>query len=330
MFSLPRCALGALGALVAIAPLSIAQTNDSSPLHAEIRVQDGSSLRMVLLEKSLDVKTKFGLLSIPLAEIRAIEFGLHIPSNLVQPIQDNIEQLGAHLYREREEAAKYLLAHGFFAYPKLRQALTHADGEVARRSGTLIRQIAKKFPQELLSRSETDVLHTIHFKVVGTILNESLKAQSPLMGEKELPLCDMVGLEMRGYRTPNAILVDAARYGSNSNQWLNTGVAVDSQLQLVITSAGHVDLYPIEPGQYTSKASGMGAMGRDNQFPAGALVGRVGESGTPFLIGENYHGMPGEKGKLYLHIVPSPWQNGAAGMYRVDIRTEQILMTTRK
>jgi hypothetical protein len=51
----------------------------------------------------------------------------------------------------------------------------------------------------------------------------------------------------------------------------------------------------------------------------GTLVGRIGEDGTPFVIGERYTGRPVRSGKLYLHIGPSPWNNASTGAYRVRI-----------
>ena len=55
------------------------------------------------------------------------------------------------------------------------------------------------------------------------------------------------------------------------------------------------------------------------QFLAGALIGRVGEDGTPFLIGDRHELTTNRDGKLYLHIIPSPWGNASTGTYQVKI-----------
>ena len=37
------------------------------------------------------------------------------------------------------------------------------------------------------------------------------------------------------------------------------------------------------------------------------VIGRIGENGKPFLVGDRFESSVGEEGKLFLHIVPSPW-----------------------
>jgi hypothetical protein len=300
------------------------------PLYADVRLHDGSLVRMALIQDQLDVQTKYGKLQIPIAEVRSIEFGQHLPVELAEQLDHHIQLLGVDNYRQREEASRELLQAGHWAYSKLRLASQNSDVEVSQRAASLMRQIAKRFPMEHLKRQEQDVIHTIHFKVVGRIQNKSLKARSNLFGASELPLCELSGISVRGYQSPDQLLVDAARHGSASNQWLDTGILIDPHLRLSIKGTGQVDLYPQEPGQYLARPDGYGTMGRDSAFPAGALVGRIGESGRVFLIGECYQGTPGEQGKLYLHIVPSPWNNGSAGLYRVTLRTDHVEMTTRR
>ena len=56
-----------------------AASKESSPKIAEVRFGDGSVVRMTLLQDQLEVMTRYGKLSIPITEIRRVEFGLHIP-----------------------------------------------------------------------------------------------------------------------------------------------------------------------------------------------------------------------------------------------------------
>jgi len=51
-------------------------------------------------------------------------------------------------------------------------------------------------------------------------------------------------------------------------------------------------------------------------------VGRVGQGGQPFLIGESFKGAAKGEGKLFLQISPSPWArhgNAVGGSYTVKI-----------
>jgi hypothetical protein len=51
----------------------------------------------------------------------------------------------------------------------------------------------------------------------------------------------------------------------------------------------------------------------------GTLLGRVGENGAIFVIGDRYEGVPGEEGKLFLYIAPSPNSSIPTGTYTVRI-----------
>ena len=47
-------------------------------------------------------------------------------------------------------------------------------------------------------------------------------------------------------------------------------------------------------------------------------MGRIGESGAFFVIGDRHELKPSQDGKLYLRIAPSPYEN-STGMYTVKI-----------
>ena len=64
-----------------------------------------------------------------------------------------------------------------------------------------------------------------------------------------------------------------------------------------------------------------GAMWVDGPIRAspGTLIGRVGEGGDTFLIGDRFDGPVDREGKLYLQIISSPYDNGATGSYQVKV-----------
>ncbi len=62
---------------------------------------------------------------------------------------------------------------------------------------------------------------------------------------------------------------------------------------------------------------------------AGAFIGKVGENGNAFFIGERFDTLPSDEGRLYLMIVPSPWNNASAGNYRVRIQTDLAALGSR-
>ena len=84
-----------------------------------------------------------------------------------------------------------------------------------------------------------------------------------------------------------------------SEQWLDTGFHVDANLRLIVSGEGQVDLWPQGPGQYMTTPKGYTTAGKGSSHMAGSLVGRVGENGKIFFIGERYEGTPGEDGRLF-------------------------------
>jgi hypothetical protein len=296
---------------------------------AEVRFADGSVVRMTMLQDQLEVMTRYGKLSIPVAEIRRIEFGMHMPGGLGDQITTAIKQLGSEVYRDREGATKELLQAGHWACPSLHKAAKSTDPETAQRATQVLKQIGEKVSPDLLRLKEEDVIHTNEFTVVGKIVSPSLKAQSPHFGDVSLKLCDLRAMHVRQQCNTGELFVDAAKYGCEPNQWLETGVTLDPSMRLVVVVNGQVDLWPQTPGQYVAGPKGYNAVGKGGPYMAGSLIGRVGENGKPFLIGERFETPVGEEGKLFLHIVPSPWNSPSIGSYHVRIHTDPIALTSR-
>ncbi len=124
------------------------------------------------------------------------------------------------------------------------------------------------------------------------------------------------------------LTVDASKHGV-FGRWLDTGIAVDGDLRLVIVGSGKVDLLPQQAaGQHLSNPDGYAVAGAGvpslagQNFPAGSLVGRIGEKGAPFFVGQRFSGKGAAAGKLYLAIVPLPGSQGATGSYTVKVATD--------
>lgn len=296
---------------------------------AEVRLGDGSLVRMALLQEHLDVMTKYGKLTIPLAEIRRIDFGLHLPEGVSDKIDSAIKLLGSETFRDRDEAAKELVLLGGMAFNPLQRAARSPDLEVAQRASHVLKRISEKTPVDQLRTKEEDIIHTFQFPVVGRIMSSNIKAYSSHFGELSLRLSDLRTLHLRCQNGASEVTVDAARHGSSPDQWLDTGILVDSTLRLAIQSDGQVDLWPQGPGQYITGPKGYTTAGKGGAFMAGALIGRIGENGKSFLIGERFDGTPGEEGKLYVQVVPSPWNNASSGSYRLRVSTEHMALSSR-
>ncbi len=322
--------LGLMVALIATPAMYAQESPSPQPSLAEVRFGDGSVVRMTLKQDDIEVQTKYGKLNIPLSDVRKVEFGLHVPPEMKQEIAKAVKQLGSEVYKERDRASKELVQAGHFAIPSLHRVSKSSDQEVAYRAASIIKQISERVAPELLKLREDDVIHTTEFMVIGKLTSPTLKAYSPHFGEVSLKLSELRTMHVRQRDTKLDLTVDAAKHGSTPDQWCETGITVDTGQRLVVTSSGQVDLWPQTPGQYMAAPKGYNTAGKGGQFMAGALVGKIGENGKAFYIGDRYEGSVTEEGKLYLLIVPGPWNNASTGTYRVRVQTDHAVIGTPK
>ncbi|HZZ78052.1 MAG TPA: hypothetical protein VFE62_06020, partial [Gemmataceae bacterium] len=153
-------------------------TTSQRPNLAEVRFGDGSVVRMTLLQENLEVQTKYGKLSIPLQEVRRVEFGLHVPPDVNQQINQSIKRLASDVYKERDNASKDLMQVGHLAFPMLQRASRSSDQEVAVRAVSLMKQISERVAPDLLKLRDHDVITTAEFTVTGKIVGQTIKAHS--------------------------------------------------------------------------------------------------------------------------------------------------------
>lgn len=289
------------------------------PNVAEVRFADGSLVRMTILPDAIDVQTAYGKLTVPVARIRRIDFGLHVPPAVAAEIDDAVKKLGSENYKEREAAAKSLNHHGPAAYPSVKRAASSSDPETAARAADVIKRIEERHPFADLKTPEHDTVTTTDFTFTGRVLGTSpLKAHSRTFGDVELKLAELRTLRL-GTDAAADIEVDAEKHGHNQHIWLDTGLVLNPGERLKVISEGKVDLWPQGPGQYMATPKGYTTAGRGGVHMAGALIGRIGDSGQPFVVGEAYEGVPGGDGKLWLQIVPNPWNGPSSGSYKVKV-----------
>jgi hypothetical protein len=239
-------------------------------------------------------------------------------------IEDAIKRLGNDSYQEREKAVKELATFGAPAYVPLYQAAKSKDAEVARRANQALEEIRKKVPENKLRVREDDLIQTAEFTIIGRILNPTIKAKSGIFGETQLNVADLRGIRWMDHQAEIELTIDATKYAINATQWMDTGIEVSLDDEIVITASGQVDLMVNGGGGYITGPTGNAQWGQapGSTHPPGALLGKVGNSGQIFLIGESYKGPAKAEGKLFLQISPSPWArhgNAVGGSFKVSI-----------
>lgn len=316
--------------LTLIPHAAFAQPSAPAKTPAEFRFADGSVVRMMLVTDSIEVRTKYGPLTVPVQDIRRIEFGMHMPETVRQRIDQSIRLLGSEAYKQREDAGKDLIQAGHWAFAPLQKAAQSSDKELSLRAGAILKKLNETVSPETLKMKEDDTIHTLDFPIIGIVTNSTLKASSALFGEQQFKIGDIRSLHVHGGRGDAEFSLDASRIGSSSEPWHDTGLTVDRHLRLIITADGDCDLWPQTPGQYLAHPRGYNTPGKGGTYLAGALIGKIGENGRTFMVGDRHEGTPGEEGKLFLSIVASPWNNPSSGTYRVRIRTEAAAIAGSK
>jgi hypothetical protein len=307
------------------------------PGDCEIHFLNGSKVRMIVQSEKLEVATAYGRLSVPVKDVRAIEFGLHFPEGMEAQIEAAIRRLDSSDYREREKADKALIDLGPFSYPAVLDASRTKEIEVSKRAKEILKKLQAKHTKKDLKTMVEDKVVTQNFTIVGRILTTTVKAKTEYFGEQELSLAKMRTLRAMGGGSPDIDLsIDSSRY-ANQGQWLDTNYVCDGRTGIVITATGLIDVWPQQGGQFMSGPNGFqqsrngnnpGGMIRgprkigkvlNGNIHGGMLVGKIGEDGDYFIVGDRYEAVPETEGKLYLHIGPSQWNCQCIGSYEVKI-----------
>jgi hypothetical protein len=298
-----------------------AKKKPPNPNEVEIRLSDGSRVRMLILQKTIDIETKYGRLTAPTTDLRRIEFGIRPPPEVALRVDDAIKRLNHESFQEREKAVKELVTIGAPAYLALHRAAKTKEAEVAQRANLALEQIRKKIPESKLRIREDDMIQTAEFTVVGRVLNSTITAKSAIFGESPLNVTDLRGIRWMGHMAEVEVTIDATKYAVDGMQWMDTGIEMNVDDEISVKASGQVDLMINGGGQYVTGPAGSAQWGRGRGgHPPGALLARIGENGSVFLLGESYKGTATNEGKLYLQISPTPWQgNPVGGSYKVNI-----------
>jgi len=287
---------------------------------AEVLFANGSIVRMVVIQENLEVATKYGKLTIPIKDVRRVDFGVHLSGEVESKLDAALKKLNSPQYKLREAAVHDLVDIGELAYPTLTAVAAKSSGpEMTQRIAQAIQRIKAKVPENKLRLREDDIITTPTFTIIGKIVNPTLKAKAEYFGDLNLCISSLRTIRWSGAGGEVEINVEAAKYGSVSGQWLDTGIRVDGISQLTLVATGQVDLWPQGPGQYMSSPKGYPQAGKRNGHVSGTLLGRIGETGEVFTVGDRYQATPNREGKLYLQIAANPWNSDSSGSYQVRV-----------
>ena len=331
-----------------VGPKLDAEPKVPAVLEFDVGFLDGSNVKVVVLEPAVAVTTKYGKLTVPLADLRRVEVGFRYPDGVEAKLTTAIERLAAPAYLDREEAAKEIRELKQYAGPALKRAATDDDAERRTRAVALLQVVRREVPAERVDAKDFDTVETADFTVRGRLDAASVKVRTRQFGEAVVKLAEVRQFRAVAAAGPSGeIALDAATHSKlNWSAWLDTEVEVAANAPLEVTATGTIDQWPQEPGRYVSGPAGNGNAAPNQQgnirvvmpnqsfqnrgMPqgqgmvlSGALIGRVGPAGQPFVVGAAFtQPRMTESGRLFLQIAPSHWGNdNATGVYRVKVKS---------
>jgi hypothetical protein len=289
----------------------------------EVRFGDGSNVRMLMLQESIDVETKYGKLTVPTRDIRGIDLGIHLPEGAAAKIEAAIKRLNSPSFKERDQAVNDLVELGAHAYPALMLAAGTSDLEAGQRVQLALKRIRARVPADYLRTNFNDRIITTDFPISGRILSTTLKAKTPYFGELDLKLAELRSIQWLSGQMDREVVVESKWV--STTQWLDTGIVLEGHGGLHITATGEIDLLNDGSGEFLSTPAGTRNIGgrRPGGRMPGTLIGKIGETGPVFTIGERYQALAAPMGKLYLQVVPVGFNNGQqpSGSYKVTVKS---------
>jgi hypothetical protein len=160
---------------------------------------DGSNLKVLLAEDTVELQTPHGKLSFPIADIVRIEFASRVPEEVTLAIDKDIADLGNSDFKIREQAMANLLDRKERSYAALvRASREQTDLEMRQRIEQLLEKLRQLIPEEQLNIRVHDYVQTADSRIAGKITASNFKISSAQFGQLQLRLSDIRELRSQG------------------------------------------------------------------------------------------------------------------------------------
>jgi hypothetical protein len=304
-----------------IALVSSSPAQQPSPLkrldEISVILQDGSVFRGKLDIKSLEVETPYGKLVVPASDVIRIRVGKSSNKELKTKIEQYIADLGSKDFQTRETAQKELAKLGKKAYAEIEAAARSDDAEVATRATALLAEMDTGDDEEIQPADDEIITPTLTLR--GVIKMDAISLQTRY-GTLKVDKKDIIALTL-GQRADAEKIFKLTDRNTSQSQWLDTGIRVKRGDRIVASATGSINWvnsgYVTEPrgnpqiGQWTR-------IGNQPVF-YGALVGRIGQGGQMFLMGDKFNDKAIADGNLFIAVGCSWGPQNATGEYKVRI-----------
>ena len=258
----------------------------------EVRLRDGSVLRGELSgPESISLTTSYGELSFPLENMLRLKAAQRMPAQDLIAIAAAIKELDSDEFAHRAEAQKILEGFGPSAAAILKEAREHASAEAYTRIGAVLNRIAEKDSRKLQLE---DVVKSDEFEAQGALKADVFKLKHKL-GDLEVKRDDVDVIRWLGKGNTRNLELEV---NIAMKQWTDTGLDSMPGEKFAIVATGTIN--PFGSSNITGPA---GSANWGDATPlTGALIGRFGPGGNPFIIGAGKQWRTDKKERLYLKI----------------------------
>jgi hypothetical protein len=171
----------------------------ADPRTINVTFTDGSHLKVLLAEETIELQTPHGKLTFPIADIVRIEFAYRVPEETALTIDKLIADLGSTEFQVRERAMAGLLEKKEKSYAALaRASRQQSDLEMRQRIEQLIDRLRQTIPEEQLHVRAHDYVYTADSKIAGKISATNFRISSQQFGQLQLKLADIRDLRAPG------------------------------------------------------------------------------------------------------------------------------------
>jgi len=260
------------------------------PNDIEIRLRDGSLLRGEISSTApIELKTAYGNLTFPLSRILRIKTGFRLAKEKEGEIRTAIKELDSDDFTTRGQAQHALEEFGAQAVDILKDARTKASAEARSR----IEAILKKVSGTSVHLSTDDLVKSDEFEAAGTLQFDVFNIHCHI-GDLKVKLEDLESVRWLGAGATKLVVVEAR---ASLADWFDTGVDAIYGEKMSVAAAGGINLF----GNNAITPEGSNSWGAA-PFQTGAVIGKLGANGKPFLIGEGKQWTPENHDRLYVKI----------------------------
>ncbi|MBI5396006.1 MAG: hypothetical protein HZA91_11985 [Verrucomicrobia bacterium] len=290
----------------------------SAAAGAQFTLRDGTIIIGRTELKAIEVITAYGTLSVPITDVMKVRVGKKSDRDLKAKIDRAISDLGSKDFAARDQATTDLAKLGRLAYTELRKAANSDDLEVKERATKLLDDMGV-VEDEADIPPENDEVVTPTFIIAGTIKLDTLSI-STKFGTLKVAKKDLAKMSVgEAEQVTRAVSVPAK---ATAGKMVATGIRVKRGDRLAVTAQGSVNYRNYGGTQFSPEGSSNYGNWNEN-IMIGALIGRIGASGSVFKVGERYNDKIEADGELHLGIAAvESAGNYGNGEYKVRVQIQ--------